>query len=37
MKLFRTEEYIRLKNPTPGQAYRPEILTAEHGITSINL
>lgn len=31
MKLFRTEEYIHLKNPTPGQIYRPEILAAEHG------
>ena len=31
MKLFRIEEYIQLKNPTPGRLYRPEILTAEHG------
>jgi len=31
MKLFRIEEYIRLKNPTPGQRYRPEILTAADG------
>jgi len=31
MKLLRTEDYIRLKNPTPGQAYRPEILKAADG------
>jgi uncharacterized cupin superfamily protein len=31
MKIFRTEEYIRLKNPTPGQLYRPEILSAADG------
>ncbi|MEW6673067.1 MAG: cupin domain-containing protein [Thermodesulfobacteriota bacterium] len=31
MKLFRTEDYIQMKNPTPGKLYRPEILTAESG------
>ena len=30
MKLFRIEEYINMENPTPGKAYRPEILTGEH-------
>jgi quercetin dioxygenase-like cupin family protein len=29
MKLFHTEDYIRMKNPTPGQLYRPNILMAE--------
>ena len=31
MKLFKTEEYIRMENPTPGVPYRPEILTNKHG------
>ncbi len=30
MKLFKTQDYIQLKNPTPGEPYRPEILTTEH-------
>ena len=31
MKRFKTGDYITLENPTPGESYRPEILTAEHG------
>ncbi len=30
MKVFKSEEYIKMPNPTPGQPYRPEILTKEH-------
>ena len=30
MKVFKTDEYINLENPTPGESYRPEILTTEH-------
>jgi quercetin dioxygenase-like cupin family protein len=30
MKIFKSEKYIRMKNPTPGMPYRPEILTKEH-------
>jgi quercetin dioxygenase-like cupin family protein len=30
MKVFKSEEYIKMSNPTPGQPYRPEILTKEH-------
>jgi quercetin dioxygenase-like cupin family protein len=30
MKIFRSSEYVGMKNPTPGQRYRSEILTAEH-------
>ena len=30
MKIFKSEEYIRMANPTPGTSYRPEILTKEH-------
>ena len=30
MKVFKIDEYINLENPTPGEPYRPEILTAEH-------
>jgi len=29
MKIIRTQEYIRLENPTPGRLYRPQILTGE--------
>ncbi len=31
MKIFKTQEYIQMENPNPGQTYRPEILTKEHG------
>jgi quercetin dioxygenase-like cupin family protein len=30
MKIFKTSEYVMMKNPTPGQRYRSEILTADH-------
>jgi quercetin dioxygenase-like cupin family protein len=30
MKMYRIEDYVNLENPTPGEPYRPEILTAEH-------
>jgi quercetin dioxygenase-like cupin family protein len=30
MKIFKSEEYIKMANPTPGTPYRPEILTKEH-------
>jgi len=30
MKIFRTEEYRQMPNPTPGEKYRGEILTAEN-------
>ena len=29
MKMFRSEEYIKMANPTPGKSYRPEILFRE--------
>jgi len=35
MKRFKTDEYIQMENPTPGESYRPEILTAEHGAKDI--
>jgi oxalate decarboxylase/phosphoglucose isomerase-like protein (cupin superfamily) len=28
MKLFKAEQYVNMKNPVPGKAYRPQILTA---------
>ena len=31
MKKFETQTYINKENPTPGEPYRPEILTVEHG------
>ena len=30
MKIFRTEEYCQMANPTPGEKYRGEILTEEN-------
>jgi quercetin dioxygenase-like cupin family protein len=30
MKVFKSEEYIKMANPTPGKPYRPEILTKDH-------
>jgi len=35
MKVFKSEEYIKMANPTPGQPYRPEILTKEHQAKSL--
>ena len=35
MKMFKSEEYVRMANPTPGQAYRPEIMLSEHGAKSL--
>lgn len=30
MKVFKSEEYVKMANPTPGKPYRPEILTRDH-------
>lgn len=30
MKIFKTADYVTLKNPTPGKVFRQEILTQEH-------
>jgi len=30
MKIFKSEEYIKMANPTPGEPYRREILTKDH-------
>jgi uncharacterized cupin superfamily protein len=35
VKLFKTEEYQKLKNPTPGQSYRPEIPLNDHGAKNL--
>jgi quercetin dioxygenase-like cupin family protein len=35
MKIFKSEEYIKMANPTPGKPYRPEILTREHQAKSL--
>ncbi|UCB50396.1 MAG: cupin domain-containing protein [Deltaproteobacteria bacterium] len=29
MKLFKTQDYINMENPNPGEPYRPVILTEE--------
>lgn len=30
MKIFKTSEYLEIKNPSPGESYRPEILSDVH-------
>ena len=35
MKVFKSGEYIKMVNPTPGKPYRPEILTQEHQAKSL--
>ena len=35
MKMFKSEEYVRMANPNPGQPYRPEIMLNEHGAKSL--
>ena len=35
MKIFKTEEYVRMANPNPGKVYRPEVLAKEHGAKNL--
>ena len=35
MNVFRKEDYIHMKNPTPGKPYRPEILTSDHNAKAL--
>jgi quercetin dioxygenase-like cupin family protein len=35
MKMFKSEEYARMANPTPGKSYRPEIPLSDHGAKSL--
>ena len=35
MKIFKAEEYINKENPTPGESYRPEILTEAHNAKNL--
>ncbi len=35
MKMFKSEEYVRMENPTPGKSYRPEILVKDEGAKSL--
>ena len=35
MRVFKTEEYLNMKNPNPGTPYRPEILGLEHGTKNL--
>jgi quercetin dioxygenase-like cupin family protein len=35
MKIFKSEEYIKMANPNPGTTYRPEILTQDHQAKSL--
>lgn len=35
MKIFKSDEYIKMQNPNTGKPYRPEILTAEHGAKNL--
>ena len=29
MKMFKTEDFLKMKNPTPGEIYRSELLTSD--------
>jgi uncharacterized cupin superfamily protein len=31
MKIFHSEEFIKMNNPNPGKPYRPEVLTGQEG------
>ncbi len=35
MKVFKIDAYIHMENPTPGDPYRPEILTEEHNAKAL--
>ena len=35
MKVVKTEKYLRMENPTPGDPYRSEILTSEHSVKDL--
>ena len=35
MKIFKIDDYVKMQNPNPGQPYRPEILTADHGAKNL--
>jgi len=35
MKVFKSSQYIDMENPTPGEPYRPEILTKEHNAKNL--
>lgn len=35
MKIFRSEDYIQIQNPTPGATYRPKILTGGDGAKNL--
>ena len=33
--VFKTDDYVKLKNPTPGEPFRPELLTADQGAKNL--
>lgn len=35
MKMFKSQEYVRMGNPTPGKPHRPEILVKDDGAKSL--
>ena len=35
MRIFKTEDYVRMENPNPGKPHRPEILTREDGAKAL--
>jgi len=35
MKVFKTGEYLKIENPTPGEPYRPEVLTDKDGAKNL--
>jgi quercetin dioxygenase-like cupin family protein len=35
LEIFKSQEYISMKNPNPGEPYRPEILTQEQNAKNL--
>ena len=35
MEIFKSQEYISMENPTPGESYRPEILTKDQNAENL--
>jgi quercetin dioxygenase-like cupin family protein len=36
MEIYKTEEFIQMENPTPGERYKGKILTNEHKAKELN-
>jgi len=36
MKIFKTADYIKMENPTPGKPYKPDLFTLEDKVKNIS-